>query len=112
MPTFLVGTVAALQSWGRWGRGSNLGLPTMSPMFGNRALKTPLYSEDNPDPGVMAIDAVVCRLEATEKSIIIRYFQHQWSVRQFLKEYKWGFSRYNRELEGAVMAVHVELDRA
>jgi hypothetical protein len=106
----LVGTFALLSAWGRWGRGSNLGLPTISPMFGERALKTPLYGVDNPEPGVMAVDAVVCRLEPQERSIVIRYFQHRWTVRQFLREYHWGYSRYRREVEGAVMAVHVELD--
>jgi hypothetical protein len=81
-------------------------------MFGEIALKCPTYSEQNPDPGVMAIDAIVCKLEVKEKSMIIKYFQHQWSVRQFIREYRWRFSRVKRELEGAVIAVHVELDKA
>jgi hypothetical protein len=78
-------------------------------MFGERSLKTPLYGEDNPDPGVMAVDVAVCKLDATEKSLIIRKFQYNWNVRQFMKEYHWSVRRYYAELERAVWAIHVEL---
>lgn len=109
MSPILIGTFAMLSAWGRWGRGSNLGLPTLSPMFGERALKSPLYGEENPDPGVMAVDAIVCRLEPKDRSIVIRKFQHRWTVREFMREYHWSFTRLKREEEQAIWAVHIEL---
>ena len=110
MSPILVGTFGLLSSWGRWGQGAYLGLPRRAAFFGERALKTPLYCEENPDPGVMIVDSVVCRLEAEEKSIIIRKFQHKWQTRQFMREYHWSFRRYHVELERAVWAVHVGIE--
>lgn len=78
-------------------------------MLANRALKTPVYSEECPEPGILATDTIVCRLDAHERSIVIRKFQHQWTDRQFMREYAWGFYRAKRELEQAIWAVHIEL---
>jgi hypothetical protein len=78
---------------------ANLGLPTASAGF-----RLP-HGEEHPDPGVMAVDAVVLKLEPVDRSIVIRKFQHQWPVRQFMREYQWSVRRYYAELEGAVRAV-------
>jgi hypothetical protein len=82
----------------------------MSPMFGERALKTPLYSAAEPDPEMSRIDGIVCRLESEHRSLIIRKYCWRWPTRQFMRSYAWTFNRYCLQLEQSIWAVHVELE--
>lgn len=105
----ILGTHILLSRWGHWGS-IHLGLPSRSPMFGERALKTPLYSASEPDPELSKIDAVVCRIEADHRSVIIRKYCGQWPTRQFMRHYHWTFNKYCLQLEQSIWAVHIELD--
>lgn len=101
-----------LKRWGYWGAsGINLGLPTMSPMFGERALKTPLYAQDDGPPDLLETDQAVCRLERLERQILIERYQWRWQIRQSMLEHGWGCGRYYRQLEQALYAVRNELER-
>ena len=79
-------------------------------MFGERALKTPLYSAAEPDPEMSQVDNVVCKLYSDHRSIIIRKYCWRWSTRQFMRSYFWTFNRYCLQLEQAIWSVHVELE--
>ena len=101
-----------LIQWGRWGASSiHLGLPTMSPMFGERALKTPLYGPDDGPPDILETDKAVCRLEAQERIILIERYQWRWQIRESMTEHSWSARRYYRQLDQALYAVRAELDR-
>jgi hypothetical protein len=104
----ILGTHLLLSKWGSWGT-INLGLPSMSPMFGERALKTPLYSESDPDPELSSVDIAVCHIEPEHRGVIIRKYCWRWPTRQFLRQYDWTFNRYCLQLEQSVWAVHTEL---
>ena len=109
MNKIILGTHLLLSKWGSWGT-INLGLPSMSPMFGERALKTPLYSESDPDPELSSVDIAVCHIEAEHRGIIIRKYCWRWATKQFLRQYSWTFNRYCLQLEQSIWAVHTELD--
>jgi hypothetical protein len=109
MNKIILGTHLLLSKWGSWGS-INLGLPSMSPMFGERALKTPLYSESDPDPELSNCDIAVCHIESDLRAIIIRKYCWRWSTRHFLRQYEWTFNRYCLRLEQSIWAVHTELE--
>ena len=109
MNKIILGTHLLLSKWGSWGS-INLGLPSMSPMFGERALKTPLFSESDPDPELSKVDIAVCHIEATHRAIIIRKYCWNWPIRQFRNHYDWTFNQYGLQLEQSIWAVHTELD--
>lgn len=106
----LKGTRELLKDWGRWGFAIHLGLPTRCPMFGNRALKTPLYGEGEGDPTLMLADRIVCRLEQQHRLTLIERYQWRSPVRELIAKKGWSKSRYFRELESAQWAFHVELE--
>lgn len=109
MNKIILGTHLLLSKWGTWGS-INLGLPSLSPMFGERALKTPLYSESDPDPEMSSVDIAVCRIEPEHRGIIIRKYCWRWPTKQFMRQYSWTFNRYSLQLEQSIWAVHAELD--
>jgi hypothetical protein len=78
-------------------------------MFGERALKTRLYSESDPDPELSSVDVAVCHIENEHRSIIIRKYCWRWSTKQFMRQYSWTFNRYCLQLEQSIWAVHTEL---
>jgi hypothetical protein len=106
----LIGTHMLLKSWGQWGQGGHIGLPTMSPMFGERALKTPLYGDSDPNPELAAVDTVVCKLEPDQRMLIIRKYVTKWPTAQFIRHYRWTFNRYNLRLEQCLWAVRINIE--
>ena len=107
MKEHLIGTHYLLSRWGRWGQGPNLGLPTMSPMFGERCLKSPIWGADAPDHEVELCNKAVGRLPQAERQFINRQYCLDWKVGEFLKAYGWRFrSKYHRELEKHIGAVN------
>jgi hypothetical protein len=83
----------------------------MSPMFGERCLKTPLYGADNGPPDLLETDQAVCRLERLERTLLIERYQWRWQVRQSMREHSWSSRRYYRQLEQALYAVRNELEK-
>lgn len=107
MKTVLTGTRIMLSAWGSWGRCVHIGLPRMSPMFGERALKTPLYGGDEGPPEMLEVDKAVCKIDPHERHLLIE--RYQWRTPWWICTQKkgWSKSKYYRYLESAEWAVHV-----
>jgi DNA-directed RNA polymerase specialized sigma subunit len=105
-----LGTVKLLRAWAAWGHGQNLDYPSMSPMFGERALKTPLYGIDHAPADILEMEAAVCRLEFADRDIIIQRWQRRRTFRQ-MAEYL-GVSRWTigRRIRQAESEVHRQLE--
>src|SRR5216683_6242677 len=80
-PTVNLSTVQKLREWARWGEAHNICYPSMSPMFGERCLKTALFGIGHIPPDVLEVEWAVCRLEWELRFVLIlRYQRHlPWS---------------------------------
>lgn len=74
-----ISTVKLLVAWARWGQGQSIDYPSMSPMFGERALKTPLHGVGHIPPDVAEVEAVICKLEWFYRSALIARYQRHLS---------------------------------
>lgn len=72
-----ISTVKLLVAWARWGQGQSIDYPSMSPMFGERALKTPLHGIGHIPPDVADVEAVVCKLEWFHRAALIARYQRR-----------------------------------
>ena len=100
-----ISTIKLLIAWANWGQGQSIDYPSMSPMFGERALKTPLYGTDHIPPEVAIIEAAVCRLAWADRDILImRYQRHLTFVKmgQRLGKSRWTAKSLLRRAEDAV----------
>jgi hypothetical protein len=97
---------AVLLAWARWGAIQNLGYPALSPMFGERALKTPLYASTYAPPDVLEMDRAVGMVEPGERRIIIH--RYLWRMSHTELGERWGLTRNKarHRLEAAEYAVH------
>lgn len=109
--SILTGTRVLLTAWGSWGRCGHIGLPKMSPMFGERALKTPLYGQEEGPPEMMEIDRAVCRVELSERRLLIERYQWRIPWRIAVRKYHCSRYKYHQFLETAEWAVHVQLQK-
>jgi hypothetical protein len=105
------GTIKLLVEWARWGSMQNIGYPTMSPMFGERALKAPLYGAGYIPPDVMLVEQCVCRIEWQFREIIIQRYQRKRTFVQIGRDM--GISRWaaRGRLNRAESAVHHEISK-
>ena len=72
-----ISTIRLLREWARFGQAHNIGYPTMSPMFGERALKSPLFGAGYIPPDIEAVELCVCLLEwRLRRPLILRYQRH------------------------------------
>ena len=80
-------------------------------MFGERALRTPLYASTEAPPDMLAVDQAVCRIELPERRLIIE--RYQWRVPWWLAARRngWSKSKYYRTVEAAEWSVHVHLQK-
>jgi hypothetical protein len=70
-------TIQMLREWARWGESQNINYPSMSPMFGERALKTPLFGSGHIPRDVWQVEEAVCKIAWEYRQIIIyRYQRH------------------------------------
>lgn len=74
-----LGTIQLLREWARWGEAQNISYPTMSPMFGERALKTPLYGAGHIPIDVWAVEQAVCRILWPQRNALILRYQRRLS---------------------------------
>lgn len=70
-------TIRLLVEWARWGAAHNIGYPTMSPMFGERCLKSPLFGIGHIPEDVAKVEYAVCRLEWIDREILILRYQRR-----------------------------------
>ncbi len=103
------GLRARLQEWANWGRPPNIGYPQMSPMFGERSLKTPLYSPADCIAHIAEVERAICRIEPEERRLIIHRYIWRMTVRELAE--RWNVSRGTiwRKLEEAEGAVYHQL---
>lgn len=78
----------------------------MSPMFGERALKTPLYGASHIPSEVAELERVVCQLEFTDRYIIIQRWQRHRSYRELARLIGVSTWRIGKLLKGAEAEVH------
>jgi len=105
-------TRALLLAWARWGALQNLNYPHLSPMFGERALKTPLHDPAYAPPDVEEMEQAICRLDPDERRMLIHRYLWHMRLRQIAE--RWGISKSaaHRKVESAEWAAHVELSRS
>jgi DNA-directed RNA polymerase specialized sigma24 family protein len=100
-------THSLLKAWAQWGASHHIGYPRMSPMFGERALKTPLFPTDYCPPDVVQIEAAVCQVDPDERQIIISRYQWHMTVTQMAHRLGCSRSSARRKIDKAQWAVHV-----
>jgi hypothetical protein len=103
----LSSTHALLRAWGKWGAMENIGYPRMSPMFGERALKTPLFAVGYIPADVMDIENATRVVEPDERQLVIHRYQWHMTLSEIGKRIgctKWSA---RRKIEAAEYAVHV-----
>ena len=86
-----IGTRAALIAWARWGAMKNLSYPTLSPMFGERALKTPLHESTWAPPDVLEVDKAMGLIEPDERRMLIH--RYLWHMTHAEIAERWGISK-------------------
>lgn len=79
-------------------------------MFGERALKTPLYGVGHTPDGVAEMETAVCRLNFDERYIIIQRWQRRRSYRQLAKQVGVSTYRISHLLRDAESEVHRQLE--
>lgn len=103
-------TVKLLRAWARWGESHSIDFPSMSPMFGERALKTPLFGVDHIPPDVLEMEYAVCRLHFDDRMIIIHRWQRRMSYRQIALRIGKSHSQIGSMLRLAEAEVHRQLE--
>ena len=104
-------TVSLLKQWALWGAMQNIGYPKMSPMFGERALKTPLFGAGYCSPEVQQIERAVCRLEPGDRQLLIHKYQWHMRPMQIAEWHRLSRSTLWRRMDQAEWAVHIEFSR-
>ena len=79
-------TIKLLREWARWGEANNIGYPSLSPMFGERALKTALFGIGHIPPDVMRTEIAVCRLTWEYRQVLILRYQRHMPWRQIANQ--------------------------
>lgn len=95
-------TIQLLREWARWGQMQNIDYPTMSPMFGERALKTPLFGVGHLPADVARVEKAVCALNFFDRNIIILRYQRRLTFGQMGKRLecsRWTAKRMLRTAE-------------
>ena len=75
-------TIKLLCEWARWGAEHNIDYPTLSPMFGERCLKAPLFGVGYIPPDVHDVEQCVCRLYWPSRQILILRYQRRMTFVQ------------------------------
>lgn len=77
-----LGTLKVLIAWAKWGECVYLGYPSLSPMFGERCLKSPLFGLGYTPNDIMLMEQAVCFLTFQERELIIQRWQRKRTFRQ------------------------------
>jgi hypothetical protein len=91
-------TVRLLVAWANWGQGQSIDYPSMSPMFGERALKTPLHGSGHIPDDVAEVEAAVCLLEWFYRSALIYRYQRRLSFEAIAVKFGSKDYRYGRKI--------------
>lgn len=104
-----ISTVKLLVAWARWGQGQSIDYPSMSPMFGERALKTPLHGVGHIPPDVAEVEIAVCRLSYEDRETIIQRYARNLTFRQFAKHFGYSIWKASKKIRQAENEVEREL---
>ena len=105
-------TVKLLWEWARWGQGQSIDYPSMSPMFGERTLKTPLYGTGDMPADVAMTEKAVCAVQLTARLLIIQKYQRHQKPAQIARDFHvswWKAKRAIEQAEGEVDHVITQL---
>ena len=75
-------------------------------MFGERALKSPLFDANYAPPDVYRMECAVCSLEPYDRCLIIQRWQRRASYRQMGRMFHLSFKTIERDLKAAESEVH------
>ena len=88
-------TIGLLREWARWGEAQNISYPSMSPMFGERALKMPLFGSGHIPADVWQVEQAVCKIEWEYRHVLILRYQRHLTFGHICKQV--GLSNQNRK---------------
>lgn len=106
-----LGTIQLLREWARWGESQNISYPTMSPMFGERALKTPLFGSGHIPPDVWQVEQAVCTIAWDHRNALILRYQRRLSFGLMASNMRCQTRTARSRVRAAEHAVHHELSR-
>jgi hypothetical protein len=101
-----IGTIKALRAWSRWGESLSIDYPSFSPMFGERALKTPLYGKTHCPDGIAEMEHAVCMLSYDQRYLIVQYWCRRRTFGQLAEQVGVSRFRIHRMLKAAEAEVH------
>ena len=102
-------TVSLLYKWARWGEGQSIDYPSISPMFGESALRTPLYGTGYCDPEVFHVEQIICKLEFDDRDCLIQRFQRRRTWEQMGTRFGVNWRTAKKRTGTAVGEVHRRL---
>ena len=80
-------------------------------MFGERALKTPLYGLEYIPPDIEITDKAVCAVDFYDRNVIILRYQRHLSFRELARKLEVKIWRVGKILNAAEAAIHHERKR-
>jgi hypothetical protein len=104
-------TIKLLVEWARWGQANNVGYPSMSPMFGERCLKAPLYGTEEMPPDVWLVERAVCDIKFYHRFLLILRYQRHVSFEDIGERFDCSPRTARRHLEDAEYAVDHEITK-
>lgn len=104
-------TIKLLREWARWGEANNIDFPSMSPMFGERTLKTPLFSGTDIPTEVARIELAVCRVTVPERIVIVAHYQRRRTIAHLGRTHRLTWWKARHLLQSAERAVDHEYSK-
>lgn len=102
-------TIQLLREWAKWGESQNIDYPTMSPMFGERALKTPLFGSGHIPTSVWDIERAVCKIAWEHRNALILRYQRRLTFGHIASRMGCQTRTARARVRTAEHAVHHEL---
>lgn len=102
-------TIKLLRAWARWGVANNIDYPSMSPMFGERALKSPLYGVGHAPADVLEVEGVICNLPFEDRVALIQRYQRKQTWEQIGERFGCDWRTAKKRTQMAEDEVHRNL---
>ncbi len=101
-----ISTLECLWAWARWAGGAPGGYPPRSPMFGERALKTPLYGEGHIPPDVARVESCVCALDPSDRALLVSKYIWRAHIREIATRFGISYRRAFQLIRSAEAEFH------
>lgn len=79
-------------------------------MFGERALKTPLFGPGYAPPDVLEVESVICRLPFDDRDALIQRYQRKRTWEQMAERFGCDWRTAKRRTQAAEDEVHRKLN--